>query len=138
MSPSQTITGAKLLSRYLTADTRRLTPTKMFSPQRRPSTGLGTLSLSKGRGRRELIFCLSGDDDKQKHVSIADDNRIKTLKWRLNCNFWQINAKDGSRRDANHANTIKTVRLQKARCFAQSSSPDWAKILTSAYSAPLR
>ncbi len=43
----------------LTADLRRLTQKKTYSPQRR-------------RGRRELTFCLSGDDDKQKHVSIRD------------------------------------------------------------------
>ncbi len=43
-----------------------------------------------------FIFCLSGDDDKQK------------------------------------------IALLKTVSFAQSSSPDWAKILTSAYSASLR
>ncbi len=63
-------------SQKLTADSRRFTQMAQkefplrISPQRRPSTGLGTLSLSKGKGRRELIFCLSGDDDKQKPFPI--------------------------------------------------------------------
>jgi len=39
--------------KILTADTRLYSQNKIFLPQRR-------------RGRRELIFCLSGDDDKQK------------------------------------------------------------------------
>jgi len=60
---TQTKTAKSKRQKKLTADTRRLTPTKMFSPQRR-------------RGRREILFCSSGDDDKQKHVSIADNNRI--------------------------------------------------------------
>jgi len=77
--------SSNLGRQLLTADLRRGTPKEIplrILPQRRPSTGLGTLSLwfewphhpepadgSKGRGRRELTFCLSGDDDKQKHSS---------------------------------------------------------------------
>ncbi len=34
--------------------------------------------------------------------------------------------------------TNKNISLLKTKSFAQSSSPDWAKILTSAYSASLR
>jgi hypothetical protein len=41
----------------LTADLRRLAQMKIYSPQRR-------------RGRREFNFCLSGDDDKQKLISL--------------------------------------------------------------------
>jgi len=58
--------------KLLALDLRRWTETEILLrilPQRRPSTGLGTLSLSKGRGRREFNFCLSGDDDKQKQSS---------------------------------------------------------------------
>jgi len=58
------MTGAKTQStkrqRLLTADLRRWTQEEIplgILPQRR-------------RGRRELNFCLSGDDDKQKHYSI--------------------------------------------------------------------
>jgi len=60
---------------------RRLTQihTDDDSPQRR-------------RGRREWLFCLSGDYDKQKHVSIADNNRIIILKLVLNRRLTQINA----------------------------------------------
>ncbi len=84
----------------LTADLRRWTPKEIplrILPQRRPSIGLGTLSLSKGRGRRELTFCLSEDDDKQK-----------------------------------------TFLKLELKVFAQSSSPDWAKGISSAYSVSLR
>jgi len=39
------------------------------------------ISPQRRRVRRErMAFCLSGDDDKQKHFSIADNNRTKILK----------------------------------------------------------
>ncbi|MFB3062433.1 MAG: hypothetical protein ACE10C_13805, partial [Candidatus Binatia bacterium] len=38
------------------------------------------ISPQRRKVRRELVSCLSGDDDKQKLVSIADDDRI--FNWR--------------------------------------------------------
>jgi len=37
------------------------------------------ISPERHRGRRELTFCLSGDDDKQKYVSNADHRIVKKL-----------------------------------------------------------
>jgi len=51
------------------------------------------ISPQRRRGRREWLFCLSGDDDKQKHVSIADNNRIIILKAVLNRRFTQTMAR---------------------------------------------
>ncbi len=89
----------------LTADTRRLTQTKIYSPQRRRGrreirainrrfTQISAdedseISPQRHRERRVRIqaFCLSGEDDKQKHVSIADDNRIQILMQMKRDNF---------------------------------------------------
>jgi len=34
-------------------------------------------SPQRRRGRREWLFCLSGDDDKQKHIAFGDTAWIK-------------------------------------------------------------
>ena len=39
-----------------------------------------------------MLFCFSGDDDKQKLVSIADNNRSKITRIRLNHGHTQIYA----------------------------------------------
>jgi len=51
----------------LTADSRRFPQKQIYSPQRR-------------RVRREIPFCLSGDDDKQKHICIGDKRFVNTFK----------------------------------------------------------
>ncbi len=54
---------------------------------------------------------MSGDDDKQKHVSIADNNRIKIIRLRLNRRFSQNNADEAlsAKRRAHGAKRDRTV-----------------------------
>ncbi len=78
--------------RVLTADLRRLSQTREQQCAERKALGVLNrrltqifadyrgLKFTHRRGAKvaeNCLFCLSGEGDKQKHISIADDNRIK-------------------------------------------------------------
>ena len=57
---------------------------RLFSRGHTPTNADEDLFTAETQRAQSLAFCLSGDDDKQKHVSIGDNNRSKILKIILN------------------------------------------------------
>ena len=58
------------------------------------------------RSAKRIGFCLSGDDDKQKLISIADNKRSRILKRLLNRRFTPIFADEGAAKRRAHGASL--------------------------------